>query len=261
MIKLKKDYEQRAIVFMDILGFKNLVKMSESNSEYRNTLFNIMKYFKFIEKNNYEGVLRGDEIGKEVTVFSDSIVISYDINLPGQVFYILLSIIHIQLELTKYRVFLRGGITIGDVYHKGNIVFGPGMVCAYELESQYAQFPRIIVDKKAIEYAYTHPAPQNGSEQELEYVLSLLKEDTDKKIYTDFLSQDEELDYPIYIKQILSNVRETIQDTLKSLDECINDKNNNSRDIKNKLGVKDKYIWLKKYYNYVAEKYNYPLIN
>ena len=45
-------------------------------------------------------------------------------------------------------ILLRGGITVGQLCHKDNIVYGPAMVEAYELESKSAIYPRVIVSEK-----------------------------------------------------------------------------------------------------------------
>jgi hypothetical protein len=45
----------------------------------------------------------------------------------------------------KIGFLIRGGVTIGNLYHAQGIVFGPAMVEAYELESRTAVYPRIVV--------------------------------------------------------------------------------------------------------------------
>ena len=48
-------------------------------------------------------------------------------------------------------VLIRGGMCIGEmlVADEG-IVFGPGLVKAYDLESKYAVHPRIVIDRDLI---------------------------------------------------------------------------------------------------------------
>ncbi len=41
---------------------------------------------------------------------------------------------------------MRGGVTIGDICFEGSMVFGPAMVKGYGLESEFAVYPRIVVD-------------------------------------------------------------------------------------------------------------------
>nr|WP_317187917.1 hypothetical protein [Acinetobacter gerneri] len=48
----------------------------------------------------------------------------------------------------QHNILLRGALTIGEIYHDENMVFGPAMVEAYELESKVAEFPRIILHDK-----------------------------------------------------------------------------------------------------------------
>lgn len=221
-------YSKRVVVFMDILGFKNIV----GNANEKDKLFKVMNYLKWLSRDNYKGPLSEYDIGKELTVFSDSIVISYDVNsLKGSVFYILLDIIHIQLDLAFKGVIVRGGVSIGDLYHEKEIIFGPAMIKAYQLESLKAKYPRIIVDKDVIKYAYLHPSPQNTSKQEKEYVLNLLAKDKDGYFFTDFLNQEQELDDPEDIKLIIVKLKDMINEGLKHEE------------------IREKYKWLESYLN------------
>lgn len=225
-----ESYSQRVVAFMDILGFKDLV----TNVNENNKLFKLMNYLKWLNKSNYEGFLKECDIGKEVTVFSDSIVISYDINdVKGSVFYILLDIIHIQLDLASLGILVRGGVSIGSLYHKEEVIFGPAMIKAYDLESKYANYPRIIVDEELLKYAYQNPSPQHTGEIELDYMMSVLDKDEDDYFYTDFLSQSEELDNPEDITLIINKLNNLI-----------------SKGLKNEIeSVRKKYEWLEYYIN------------
>ena len=48
-------------------------------------------------------------------------------------------------------IFLRGGLTFGKVFHKGNICFGPALINSVMLESKYAKYPCVAVDKSIVE--------------------------------------------------------------------------------------------------------------
>lgn len=48
--------------------------------------------------------------------------------------------------LCDSKMIIRGGITIGEFYADDKIIFGEGLIRAYELESSYAKNPRIIID-------------------------------------------------------------------------------------------------------------------
>lgn len=230
-------YSTKIVAFIDILEFKDIIKKCKNESQ-KKLLFSIMEYIKDIKDHNYKGTLRQDEIGKEITVFSDSIVISYDLNenLQGQVFCILMDIIQLQLDLAGQGIILRGAVTMGEIYHKNEIVFGPAMVSAYELESKIAKYPRIIVDNQLLEYASMNPSSQNGSAMELSYILELLSEDKDKWLYIDFLSQNQELDDPNDINRIFYILKKKITEGIQNEDPKI----------------VEKYEWLRNYYNSIC---------
>lgn len=46
---------------------------------------------------------------------------------------------------------VRGGITIGPLYHDSNIVFGPALVRAATIEKDLARFPRVVLDSECAE--------------------------------------------------------------------------------------------------------------
>jgi hypothetical protein len=45
----------------------------------------------------------------------------------------------------KTPILCRGGITLGPVYHDGQVIFGPALAAARSLEKERARFPRIIL--------------------------------------------------------------------------------------------------------------------
>jgi hypothetical protein len=57
-----------------------------------------------------------------------------------------------QLALATNGVLVRGGICIGDLFVRAGktMLFGPALVKAYKLESEYAVYPRIIIDRDLI---------------------------------------------------------------------------------------------------------------
>lgn len=141
---MQEKYENRIVLFLDILGFRNLI----DNSIQDNDVFNSI-YQAIYEINTYENK-SGKISSREVTTFSDSIVISYPID-NSVLRRIFQEIRDIVLVLIKYGFVCRGGVGVGELYHKGSVVFGPAMVKAYELESQYAKVPRVIISNEDIE--------------------------------------------------------------------------------------------------------------
>lgn len=52
----------------------------------------------------------------------------------------------LQYAFARRGIYLRGGVTIGEICVADQIVFGPGLVRAYHVENDHAFFPRILLD-------------------------------------------------------------------------------------------------------------------
>jgi hypothetical protein len=55
-----------------------------------------------------------------------------------------------QIAAAMKGFLLRGGITVGDVVHDDECVFGPGLNRAHELESEIAHYPRFALDRDVV---------------------------------------------------------------------------------------------------------------
>src|SRR4029077_13762190 len=57
-----------------------------------------------------------------------------------------------QLSMALDGILIRGAICVGDLFAESeeSIVFGPALVKAYRLESEYAIYPRIVIDRDVI---------------------------------------------------------------------------------------------------------------
>lgn len=235
----KKVYEKRVVTFIDILGYKNMVEKTIGCNNEAIKLLDIMNYISVEKKTNYTGMLNQNSIGKEISIFSDSIVISYPIDLGGSLFYILIDLIHLQIELINNGILFRGAVVIDELYHNDNIIFGPAMLRAYELESEKAIYPRIIIEPGTIDEGIKFKAPQNSFDDEAGYILSLLRQDDyDGYYFLDYLKQYQELDDPYYYYVMLESLRGMIYKAFM--------------EIKDEWVLK-KYKWLRKYYNLTLE--------
>ncbi|MER2005925.1 MAG: hypothetical protein ABS939_00615 [Psychrobacillus sp.] len=234
-----ENYGERLIVFIDILGFKEHIKLSVNDPTYFIKMRNVLNHISsYQEINNGDDFLAQKDIGKEVTVFSDSVVISYPVELQGSLYRLLMDVIYMQLELFGEGILFRGGLTVGKLCHDDNIVYGPAMVEAYELESKVAVYPRVIVSEKAIVEGIKHA--ENAPEIELEFINGLLKQDFDEQYYIDFMSQWGEVDDSDLYFNSLAKIRVIIEEAI--------------RNTHSKPNIQVKYQWLKRYYNSVLDK-------
>lgn len=170
-------YSYRFVCFMDMLGCKNLVFESETSQDAFEQVKRIASVFEAEQKkyvtnhwcNNFtfsiskDGFVKDHHLAEEnirvdMSMFSDSIIISYELLDNGlfldwyrQIYQVFNDMCRLQFEFALKGVFLRGGLTFGKIYHNGNICFGPALNNSVMLESKYAKYPCIAVDKSIVE--------------------------------------------------------------------------------------------------------------
>ncbi len=158
--EMKAQMEECCVAFIDILGFKNLIKndIDRVILALRDIELFCKSVYRFPMKsdNTYrrESYLDSEELLEylpSVTMFSDSIVISqkFDDFFDFSEFVSLISAL--QFELLSKGILIRGGISIGTLFHKDRYIFGDGLISAYYLESSKAIYPRIIIDNSLVE--------------------------------------------------------------------------------------------------------------
>ncbi len=229
-------YQVRYVAFLDLLGFKNLVNQSVENQNILNNIYRALSYSASVQQDNYKGLLSMVNLGKQVTAFSDSIVISYDALMPGGGFHVLMDLVYICNDLLGIGIPVRGGVTVGQLIHDEYKCFGPAMIEAYTMESERAKYPRIIIDQRVLEYDLYKPGEANTVEYEAEYLRDIIKKDfRDGQFFLDYMRQCNEFDdYCLYDDYML-RTREFIIRNLNvyAKDECLH----------------SKYEWLRWYYN------------
>lgn len=169
-------YSQRIVLFVDILGFKELAEKEDGFEEvqrvynrFKKMIQNTNQQFvsrtnsiaraiverKELEKIRLEDVLNADDA--EILFFSDCVVWTYRIDkLPKhvefwQVLFVLCGCFNVlQSVLFSDKILIRGGVSIGSLFIEGNKIYGPALVKAYELE-RTTVYPRIAFDKDIIE--------------------------------------------------------------------------------------------------------------
>ncbi len=168
------EYEKRLVLFIDILGFSNLVSDSSTDPE---KLLKVRNSLKVLERELYrekefqeyhEERLRNlrnstplspfykDEKpyvnpGKiSYTQFSDSVIISTPYINVQSIISLISKVSLLQARFFQEGILFRGGLAYGDMYHKENLCFGPAFNRAYFLENKVAKYPRIVIDNDII---------------------------------------------------------------------------------------------------------------
>lgn len=253
------NYEKRIVVYLDILGFKELIDetVDETGSDDDSGILKITGLYELIYQtwDLPSAVTTSDpkypklslakenaEKGKIVTIFSDSIVISFPQTARGEIFWTLMEIRLLLLELANRGIFCRGAVSVGKLIHTNKVVFGPALVEAYTLESKKAVFPRILIAESIFEVAKEPFARVHDTEDELEFIFDLVNKDEDGYFYIDYLDKvqgeidDSEFGYCDY----LLSVREKIINGLSNPD----------------IRVREKYSWLQKKFNMTVANIN-----
>lgn len=142
---MELQYLERTIAFIDILGFGALVREIGRDDALHRKLDAALKRIQMFKSASVAG--NTAQSGLEISMFSDSVVISG----PGSdIQNVLWTAIHVQCELMALGVLVRGGIACGRTIHAGDILYGEGMLAAYDLESKAAVYPRIVIHPSLI---------------------------------------------------------------------------------------------------------------
>lgn len=133
-------YQNRYVAFLDILGFQEHIYRSCSDTGHIGAIARVLET---IEEEKEYTVFKDNAF----YMFSDSIVLTApatEIGLKD----ILLKVSYLTRRLVGYAALLRGAVVRGDVYEKKHVIFGPGLIEAYKLESSAARYPRILVTQE-----------------------------------------------------------------------------------------------------------------
>jgi hypothetical protein len=240
-------YSKKIIVFLDVLGYSNFVKKQGDKAkevydvmEFLSKAFNDVNDSLNVEKpdslNDVDDSLNGIRPARkgELTLFSDTIVFSFEIKEELEKLKEVLPQLVPLIGVALYRIFdkcellLRGIITLGEIYHTQNELFGQGIIDAYRKEKEEILFPRVLLDKSVhsgIDFKKVYKT-ENGTVS-IDYIGDYIGSTPDK-------TPDEK-------KEIFKKHKKLIEYHLKRK--------------KAKTDIVAKYIWLKDYHNWAVEKH------
>lgn len=205
-------YEERLILFIDFLGFKEIVGKTASDPA---ALTRLIDALNDIGRMGEHGTFSS----QRVTQFSDSVVLSYAANEESGAFWMINEIALSVMMLAQRGYLLRGALTVGLLYHEDRHVVGPAMVRAVEIESKVACFPRVIVDPDVINLARRHRREDHSPKDEEDYVRSFISKDKDGQLFIDYVSWDAVVQhagmkdeyYPEYIAKLAALIEAGLQ--------------------------------------------------
>jgi hypothetical protein len=194
-------YQPSIITYVDILGFRRLVQTKRAGE--------ISRILRVVKETVAPTKELSELLDFRIQHFSDLTVRVLPIvtGSRGDVFAELLSLVHVQRELIEGGIFVRGSITFGDIVKSWGLLYGPGLIRAYELE-QDAVFPRIVVDPNLLRELRRNPTLRGSDHDyktEMEHVRKLIRKDPDGLYFVDYLRaiesefNDPEVGYPHFL--------------------------------------------------------------
>jgi hypothetical protein len=237
-------YEKAIVTYLDILGFRDIVEGSSPAK--------VGKILDSLERRAVPEPENDEERAgyqPEVITFSDSIVrvrkIKKEPNLThpfGILWNEVLDLVHAQGMLIDEGVLVRGGIAFGNISMSGRQVFGPALIDAYDLESKYAQYPRIVLSPYLFQKVRTNRLLlYHDAETEIAHIGDLIRQGDDGIWFIDYARAiAQELDememYPIFLEKHRALIIER------------------SRQFRKLSAILAKYLWLANYHNQIIHE-------
>jgi hypothetical protein len=233
-------YAPHLVTYIDIMGFRDMVADKSPND--------ISKVIRLV-KEAFEPDKDLKKTYEESYVnFSDLIVHTIPLkskaniqHRDGLVFGRILDIVHGQAKLIDDGIVLRGALTIGGMEKSYNVLFGPALISAYDLERKSARFPRIVVDTALLQEFKANPLLQlTDYEHDAEYVWKYLRKGRDGLTFVDYLGglmhEVDSADYMDFLRRHKSLVERRLVE------------------FKSNTSVFAKYTWLKEYHNEIVRE-------
>jgi hypothetical protein len=275
---LIKNHEdaQKFIDFMK--GNKKILDFQENNeplkTQYKTQWFDLYKYYE-IKFTFISDSLVFTMLPKEVDEdLGESVYYSHSANVLFIISMRIFTVILYVLE--KEKIFIRGGISNKFCDINEHFAVGEGLIEAYNLETKFAIYPRILLSKEISSNDKIMNSLKTISKR-MYNSNYLVKKDTDGYFYLDYLtfklSQSDKNSQAIQVAlkkrsitgielnqqesitiQIVNIHKEIIENNINELNQKIID-SDNDKDLEKYNKILQKYIWLKKYHNRVISKF------
>ncbi len=257
IVPLKSPYKTKSgspwmrtswVVYLDILGFSEHVKKATIDGTAGQVLLELVTALKEAKVDltmDYgEFTLHSvKEAPYVVKMFTDNVVLGFPIREDGESeFGRMIYILGLwQFTLLKHGFFVRGGVAVGPIYMDEDVVFGQGLLDAYEAETKLARDPRVVLSESAMSLIHHHLAyysrvmdsPHNSS----------LLVDADGQMFVNylFLPVDGAEGLPEEFVHDIQNHKDLIVDRLEK--------------FSGQPSIWSKYAWVGSYHNHFCSHY------
>lgn len=146
------DYEDRLIIYIDVLGFSDFVNYTTISKVNPDEKIKQIDSFLTMIRTFFED--KSDKLKlcntKQVTSFSDLIIVSINLNEIDNIDLEIMNVFYLLLNASYKGFLLRGSIVYGKLIHTKDIIFGSGLIDAYNRERSIAKYPRVIIDSGVV---------------------------------------------------------------------------------------------------------------
>jgi hypothetical protein len=155
------------VVYLDILGFVASIRRAAESRKQEEHLKQLRSALTEAREDLREGIEnpswsrdRSLPAPYAIKVFTDNIVLGFPIHSDGESEFgsMIARVGQYQYTLLKHGFFVRGGVAYGDLYMDDDVVYGKGLLDAYDAESTLARDPRIVLGPSAMAQVHTHLA-------------------------------------------------------------------------------------------------------
>lgn len=266
---MKINYTPHLLVYLDLLGFKELIsneneveKIYNILSEARKELLVKGMMYNKKSKENFGQFTFSDLFVRAINIDDEIESKNYQNLLRREI--IILGLAQSYLIINNDTL-IRGAITIDDLYFNksDSIVVGPALVNAYKLESKSAVYPRIIIDPNIIskigESFFTNEVIELNDLKEQDdftgnaVTYGCLQKDLDGMYFIDYLEVAVIMDFPNDYELWI----DFMQKHKKSIQEKISNYSVYNK-TKTDISIFQKVSWLKNYHNkFIKRKISY----
>ena len=159
--KVPSELKRYYIAYMDMLGYKDFFqKHAEQIPQLLNSICAVISNTKdYIARANQSQILHSyADMDISMKMYSDNILLCLEIGETQFEIVKLLTFLSIVADVqrefvVKYGLFLRGGVTIGEMSFNEDFVFGQGVIDGVEMEAR-ANYPRIMLSQSIVDILF-----------------------------------------------------------------------------------------------------------
>lgn len=183
-----------ACAYLDLLGFTRAVREAEACGRADQLLRRLSSVVTrwFHSMRDYRSAAWKTRRDREVKIFTDNVVIGEPVVCGADfaIWSVVSSLALLQIGLVVEGFFVRGGVSVGNLYMNTSIVYGAALLDAHDVEGSVVT-PRVVLHDtgREIVTAYLREYYAQYDLSTLHRFSGLLLQDEDDRLFVNYLSQ------------------------------------------------------------------------